>query len=93
MIINNYVLRCEEASDDANRLILFEVDEDTGAKMVVDIVETDNTKHGIKVLSGWFVEQINDSHSTFALAEEHDDVDLGRARKMETKIRKVLESL
>jgi hypothetical protein len=90
MILWNYTLICEKVSDDVNRLILFDTDEDTGAKYVVDIVEADD----IKILSTWFSDKINDkTYATFVLGPQHDNVDLGRAVKMETKIRKVLESL
>ena len=90
MTLWNHTLLCEKVEGTASyRVILFDRDLDTGADSVMDILESDS----IPLLSTYYSHLINDTNRSFKLGEKHNNVNLGRAVKMETKIKKVLESL
>ena len=90
---NGYELIIERVNADTVRLIAFDTDEDTGARSVVDIIEAQGEKQ-FKWLSC-----IHEYNPTWTNCEEnyisdrHDDVDYGRAKKLSSRIMKVIQQL
>jgi hypothetical protein len=77
-----------ERSGDSVRGIIIDRDEETGARSVVDILET------IPACAPKLFAAVADSFGEWELAAHHlAEVDFGRARTNLTRIRKVVEQL